>query len=200
MVAPLAAAAAEAVAQQVPRRFGTKQIFLPNHIIAFIRPNPRQPPNLATFTVPLQFNKLDLRDYLYHAYNVEVTAVRSFINQPAPRQKFGNRGKWYRPRSKKMMIAELVKPFVWPEPPAEKDRDAFDHGIFKKMQDERDKQVQRQSKRGQIPRRTWGSQPEDRLALKEQAAAFLKDGGWANGLKTEEDDGEWAEVDQEEQI
>lgn len=149
--------------------------------------------------MPLQFNKLDLRDYLFHAYDVEVTAVRSFINQPAPRRKFGQTGKWYRPRSKKMMIAELVKPFVWPEPPAEEDRAAFDHTTFKKMKDEREKHMKRQTQRGEIPRRTWGSQPADRLALKEQAAEFLKDGGWSNGLKGQDAE-EWTEVDEEEKI
>ncbi len=148
--------------------------------------------------MPLEFNKLDLRDYLYHAYDVEVTAVRSFVNQPAPRQKFGNTGRWYRPRSKKMMIAELVKPFVWPDPPAEKDREAFDHDVFKKMSDERDKHIKQQKSRGVIPRRTWGSQPVDRVALKDQAAELLKDGGWTNGWKGEQD--EWTEVDEEVQI
>lgn len=166
----------------------------PNHVVAFIRPKPRQPPNLATFVVPLTFNKLDLRDYLLHAYNVEVTSVRSFINQPTPRQKFGHMGKWYRPRSQKMMIAELVKPFVWPEPPAEKDREAFDHAIFTKMNKEREKHMKRQMDPSDIPLRTRMAEPKERTTLKEQAEEFLKSGEWTNGKKEGE---KWSEVEKE---
>ncbi|KAK3307022.1 uncharacterized protein B0T15DRAFT_528957 [Chaetomium strumarium] len=186
------AAVAEAVTQQLPRRFGNKQIFLPNHVIAFIRPKPKQPPNLATFVVPLEFNKLDLRDYLYHAYNVEVTSVRSFINQPAPRQKNGNIGKWYRPRSQKMMIAELVKPFVWPDPPEEKDREPFDYKIFKKMEHERTKSMERHMDPANIPLRTQTPTDEVRAALKKQAKEFLDSGEWSNGRKG---DDKWTEVE-----
>lgn len=202
----------------MPRRFGNKQIFLcdrihlpsnaaadanldvlparPNHVVAFIRPKPRQPPNLATFVVPLQFNKLDLRDYLYHAYDVEVTSVRSFINQPTPRQKFGGRGKWYRPRSQKMMIAELVKPFVWPEAPAAnaKDRESFDYGMFQEMERMRGKQIAAQMHPEDIPMRTRGSEPKDREALRAQAKEFLEAGEWTNGRKG---DDKWTEVEKE---
>ncbi|KAL2135960.1 hypothetical protein VTI74DRAFT_6009 [Chaetomium olivicolor] len=192
MATPVAAAT-EAVAQQLPRKFGRKQIFLPNHVVAFIRPKPKQPPNLATFVVPLQFNKLDLRDYLYHAYNVEVTSVRSFINQPAPRQRNGTGGKWYRPRSQKMMIAELVKPFVWPEPPAETDRGAFDHKIFTKMSAAREEQMKQQMNAGQIPLRTQKREPKERELLREQAKEFLESREWSNGQKDEK----WTEVEKD---
>ncbi|KAL2023430.1 hypothetical protein VTK56DRAFT_2787 [Thermocarpiscus australiensis] len=197
MAAPAAASAAAAVTEavaQVPRRFGTKQIFLPNHVIAFIRPKPKQPPNLATFVVPLQFNKLDLRDYLYHAYNVEVTAVRSFINQPPPRRKDGHTGKWYRPRSQKMMIAELVKPFVWPEPPAEDQREAFDYDIFKRMEKEREQNYRRRAHPEDIPLRTRTPEPMDREALRAEAKEFLEKGEWTNG-RTGED--KWTEVEKD---
>ncbi|KAK4238852.1 hypothetical protein C8A03DRAFT_33107 [Achaetomium macrosporum] len=186
------AAVTEAVAQQLPRRFGNKQIFLPNHVIAFIRPKPKQPPNLATFVVPLEFNKLDLRDYLYHAYNVEVTSVRSFINQPTPRQKYGNMGKWYRPRSQKMMIAELVKPFVWPDPPEVKDREPFDYQIFQKMEKQRKSHMERQMDPSNIPLRTQQPTPEERVALKQQAKEFLDSGEWSNGRRG---DDKWTEVE-----
>ncbi|AEO66848.1 uncharacterized protein THITE_2115321 [Thermothielavioides terrestris NRRL 8126] len=166
----------------------------PNHVIAFIRPKPRQPPNLATFVVPLTFNKLDLRDYLYHVYNVEVTAVRSFINQPQPRQKDGQRGKWYRPRSQKMMIAELVKPFVWPDPPAEDAREAFDHAMFKRLQKERDDQISRSMNPSNIPLRTRGPETQERQTLREQAKEFLDRGEWTNG-RTGDDT--WTEVEKD---
>ena len=166
----------------------------PNHVIAFIRPKPKQPPNLATFVVPLQFNKLDLRDYLYHAYNVEVTSVRSFINQPAPRKKFGHTGKWFRPRSQKMMIAELVKPFIWPEAPKEEEREKFDYGIFKKMEAEREKHYKKQMDPAKIPLRHQLSEPSDRETLRAQATEFLEKGGWKNGQTPDE---QWKEVEEE---
>ncbi|KAK4126154.1 hypothetical protein N657DRAFT_568870 [Parathielavia appendiculata] len=166
----------------------------PNHVIAFIRPKPRQPPNLATFVVPLQFNKLDLRDYLFHAYNVEVTSVRSFINQPTPRRKYGNTGKWFRPRSQKMMIAELVKPFVWPEPPAEKDREPFDHATFTKMEKMREDQIKKETDPANIPLRTQIKIPPSRRTLKEQAEEFMESGEWSNGKIG---DGKWTEVEKD---
>ncbi|GAB1318956.1 mitochondrial 54S ribosomal protein YmL41 [Madurella fahalii] len=189
------AASVKEAAAQLPRKFGTKQVFLPNHVIAFIRPKPKQPPNLATFAVPLQFNKLDLRDYLYHAYNVEVNAVRSFINQPLPKRKGGTTGKWYRPRSKKMMIAELVKPFVWPDPPAEDQREGFDYPIFKKMYQAREEHYKRQSDPSDIPLRTRKRVPKDREVLKAQAEEFLKNQAeWTNGRKGED---KWTEVEKD---
>ncbi|AEO55266.1 hypothetical protein MYCTH_2086470 [Thermothelomyces thermophilus ATCC 42464] len=196
MATPVAAAT-EAVAQQVPRRFGTKQIFLPNHVIAFIRPKPKQPPNLATFAVPLQFNKLDLRDYLYHVYNVEVTSVRSFVNQPLPRRKFQTTGKWYRPRSKKMMIAELVKPFVWPDPPKHEDLKEFDIDVFETLDKERSDHLDFQRDPTKIPLRTKTPTPIDRRALRKDAAKILETGEWSSGRL---DDGEWTEVEKDVKI
>lgn len=144
--------------------------------------------------MPLKFNKLDLRDYLYHAYNVEVTAVRSFINQPAPRKKYGHFGKWYRPRAQKMMIAELVKPFVWPDPPAKDQREAFDYAMYERMEKERKAHMKRQENPANIPLRPEVKQPLDRKMLKEQAEEFLKSGEWTNG-RTGDDT--WTEVEKD---
>lgn len=91
---------------------------------------------MATFNVPLSFNKLDFRDYLWNVYNVEVRGVRSFVNQMRPRQRhYGNKpgGKWYRPRSQKMMIADLARPFVWPEAP--EDLTPWDKLMFDAIED-----------------------------------------------------------------
>ncbi len=94
-------------------------------------------PYFATFQVPLRFNKLDLRDYLYHAYGVEVRSVRSWLTAQLPRRRYQDNenddsnkssttykdikalrtGPWYRPQPIKRMMVELVKPFAFPEPP-----------------------------------------------------------------------------------
>ncbi|EAQ88049.1 hypothetical protein CHGG_04668 [Chaetomium globosum CBS 148.51] len=190
MTTPLAAAA-ETVTKQLPRRFGNKQIFLPNHVIAFIRPKDKQPPNLATFVVPLNFNKFDLRDYLYHAYNVEVTSVRSFINQPAPKQKFVGVGRMYRPRSQKMMIVELLKPFVWPARPDDSELDQFDYKMFQQLSKERSAQVEQQKNAMSIPLRSHAPAKEDRVRLRKQAADIVERGEWKN----KNDDDGWTEVD-----
>lgn len=74
--------------------------------------------------MPLWFSKLDLRDYLYHGYNVRTHSVRSYVKQQRvsqgdPRREGGKPlpRRWYRPRSLKFMTVELDKPFVWPERP-----------------------------------------------------------------------------------
>ena len=62
-----------------------------------------------------------MRDYLFHAYNVNTKAIRSYIppmrverrirvSKPAQRRRF-------RPRGIKKMTVELEKPFVWPSEP-----------------------------------------------------------------------------------
>lgn len=82
---------------------------------------PHLPPNFAQFIVPLNINKLDLRDYLFHAYGVEIYSVRSYITQQkVQRTKPGFVAtRYYRPRSIKKMTVELVKPFVYPDEPVD---------------------------------------------------------------------------------
>lgn len=127
----------------------------PKHVLTFIRPKEGQPPNLATFKVPLTFNKFDFRDYLWNCYGVEVNSVRSFINQQRAKQRsFGgtSNGKWYRPRSIKMMIADLKQPFVWPDPP--QNLDPWDHKLFISVEEgheKRNKEAEQMGKYG--PRR-----------------------------------------------
>lgn len=81
------------------------------------------PPNFVQFIVPLNINKLDLKDYLYHVYGVECLSVRSYIEQQKIAQTKRHLGErhveWYRPRAIKRMTVELVEPFVYPEEPTE---------------------------------------------------------------------------------
>ncbi|KAI5804950.1 ribosomal protein L25/L23 [Geopyxis carbonaria] len=102
----------------MPPKIGGKKIYLPNFTVALLR-TPHLPANYAQFLVPLSLNKLDMRDYLHHAYNVEALAVRSFITQQKiERHKPGFQGtRWYRPRSIKKMTVELRRPFVYPAEP-----------------------------------------------------------------------------------
>ncbi|KAK3390926.1 hypothetical protein B0H63DRAFT_126477 [Podospora didyma] len=172
----------------------------PSHIIAFIRPKPRQPPTMATFVVPLKFNKLDLRDYLFHAYNVKVLAVRSFVNQPPPQRKNGvANGKWYRPRSMKMMIAELAQPFVWPDAPAVEDRTAFDYEIWNRMNSEREKSIAHQSaaQEGDIIMRSQQKLSGDRRQLQNEAKKLLKSAPrWTSETSAATKGEAWTEVEE----
>ena len=100
--------------------------------------------------MPLSLNKLDLRDYLYHAYSVHTLSIRSFIKQSpivsvqrgSARDLPGKR-KQYRPRATKKMTVELAAPFVWPEAP--RDLSKWDGDRFRKMQ----KMAEAQQARGE---------------------------------------------------
>jgi large subunit ribosomal protein L23 len=94
--------------------------FSPEFVIALIR-TPHLPPRFAQFYVPLEFNKMDMRDYMKRAYGIKVLAVRSFVEQQkvTRERKFGKPGygPLRRPKSKKKMTIEMTQPFTWPEPP-----------------------------------------------------------------------------------
>lgn len=162
----------------------------PNHVVTFLRPKPGQSPTIATFEVPLTFNKFDFRDYLYHLYNVETTSVRSFINQRMPAQKSIAHvagGQWYRPRAQKLMIVDLVKPFTWPERPEEKDMDPWDHKLFKSVEEGHKSDVDKAVAMG-----SWGPQKmrtdekesHDRIELRKMAKELLAGKQrWAPGVQ-----------------
>ncbi|KAE8352635.1 hypothetical protein BDV28DRAFT_157702 [Aspergillus coremiiformis] len=122
-----------------------KQVFLPEFTIALIR-TPFLPPRFASFYVPLDFNKLDLRDYLKRLYKVDVLSVRSYVEQQKvtrlrPVQKSGY-GKLRRPMAKKKMTVEMKQPFVWPEVPTDLEpweRDQF-HKAAEYQSDVQDQQ------------------------------------------------------------
>jgi large subunit ribosomal protein L23 len=66
----------------------------------------------------LTFNKLDIRDYLLHAYKVNTLSVRSHLLQRPPRLS-PYTGRIGRPPPIKYMTVELEKPFVFPAEPDE---------------------------------------------------------------------------------
>ena len=74
--------------------------------------------------MPLNLNKLDIKDYLYHAYGVRVISVRSYVQQQRVQQDKERaydpkRNRWFRPRSIKKMTVQMDKGFVWPEEPTD---------------------------------------------------------------------------------
>ncbi|KAK6544582.1 hypothetical protein TWF694_001270 [Orbilia ellipsospora] len=105
-----------------------KNIYLPNFVIALVR-TPKLPPTFAQFSVPLSFNKLDLKNYLKNAYGLSVLGIRSAIRQQAVEMKqIGKKRTYIRRRSEKRMTVEMAEPFVWPEEP--KDLEKFDNQLY----------------------------------------------------------------------
>ncbi|KAI0597865.1 hypothetical protein F4775DRAFT_557784 [Biscogniauxia sp. FL1348] len=161
-------------------RIGMKKLFLPDHMITFLRPSANQPAQFATFKVPLRFNKLDLRDYLFHAYNVSVLAVRSHLKQQRVRRsKFHHR--IYRPPPIKTMTVELTSPFVWPKQPVDKSPWNSPHtersDEFRKRQQKTRYELDRL---GKMP--LYAELPPDKgvTKLRQEAKRLLREGGWRN--------------------
>ncbi|KAI5919914.1 hypothetical protein F4810DRAFT_465392 [Camillea tinctor] len=161
-------------------RLGMKQLFLPDHMITFLRPSPTQPAQFATFKVPLRFNKLDLRDYLYHAYNVSVLAVRSHLRQQRVRRsKFHHR--IYRPPPIKTMTVELTSPFVWPKRPDDLSAWNSAHAERSEKFSKKQRELQRQmQKYGKMPMYAEMPVEKSRIDLRKEAERLLKEGGWNN--------------------
>ncbi|TLD26438.1 hypothetical protein PspLS_04727 [Pyricularia sp. CBS 133598] len=195
----MATTAAKTATQAGPTfRIGGKQVFLPTARVTFL-PSQRDP-NFAKFQVPMTFNKLDLRDYLYHCYNVEVRSVRSFIQQSPIKDTEGfdrngrpMRSKKMRPQSKKFMIVELVKPFMPPSVP--QDKTAWELRNFTAKQTEYDiiKEYAEamQTKPGVSPLQLPVT--SSRILQAQQAQALRKGGlDWDNNVKLDE---RWREVE-----
>ncbi|OTB08128.1 hypothetical protein M426DRAFT_317229 [Hypoxylon sp. CI-4A] len=161
-------------------RTGTKQVFLPDHTVAFLRPRDNQPPNFASFRVPLTFNKLDIRDYLLNAYNVPVLGVRSQLTQRRPRRsKMHHR--IYRPPPVKTMTVELHKPFSWPTPP--EDLSPWNPPQLERRHKEIEAQEKWQKnaqKTGKLPLRDELGASKQRIELRKEAQRLLREGKWEN--------------------
>ncbi|KAF2706847.1 hypothetical protein K504DRAFT_412452 [Pleomassaria siparia CBS 279.74] len=96
--------------------FGSKRILFPKFTVALMR-TPSLSPYHAKFEVPLNFSKFDIKDYLYHAYNVKCFNIRSYVKLQPVRDTHYQPRHWFRPESKKYMTVEMEKPFVWPADP-----------------------------------------------------------------------------------
>ncbi|KAI5868511.1 hypothetical protein GGS23DRAFT_34196 [Durotheca rogersii] len=180
MAAAVAAAAAATVTKP-PFKIGTKQVFLPRHVVALLRSRENEPPHFATFKVPLTFNKLDLRDYLLHVYNVPVTAVRSQLRLQRPR-KSTTRRRLVIPRPIKTMTVELTRPFVWPERPTDVTAWNTPHMERQIREMEKNRRMQdHATKTGRIPLHAEEGDDIDRTRLRADAARVLKSGSWTNG-------------------
>lgn len=97
-------------------RVGEKEVWFPKGRITLLRPNAKHTPYQAKFYVPRLFNKLDLRDYLWHVYGLRTLKITTqLLHSKFVRGSF-DRAR-YRPGQRKKMTIEMEEPFVWPEPP-----------------------------------------------------------------------------------
>jgi large subunit ribosomal protein L23 len=140
------------------------------------------PPTFASFKVPLSFNKFDMRDYLYHAYNVAAVQVRSTIFQRTPRRNAVTH-RIGRPPSVKYMHVEMTEPFVWPDPPNEQLREKWETQEDRARKEAQAVYRRRNAhyKRGEIPSKAEEKMDIRRELLKQQALSLMrKETKWEN--------------------
>jgi len=108
-------------------KVGNKKVYFPKARIALLRPNAKHSPYQAKFLVPRNFNKMDLRDYLWNVYglralNVTVQLLHARFNRAGE-----DYARYRGPQYKKMTI-DMLEPFIWPEIPQSLVEEAeYDH-------------------------------------------------------------------------
>lgn len=95
-------------------RVGGKKLYFPKARIILLRPNAKHTPFQAKFIVPKSFNKLDLRDYLFHVYGLRAMNVTTQLLH-GRYERVGNMAspRYRGPQIKKMTI-DMNEPFIWP--------------------------------------------------------------------------------------
>lgn len=145
-----------------------------------------QPPDWATFQVPLRFTKFDLRDYLWNLYNVEVKGVRSWVRRPVAPTK-NDSGRYMRPPAEKYMTVEMTKPFVWPEAPT--DLSPWDSSLYKMRENMLKKQdkMRAEAHKGNLPLASEGKLEYDEKRYRAMAKDLLEGKTkWDNGVALDE--------------
>ncbi|ODV62509.1 mitochondrial 54S ribosomal protein uL23m ASCRUDRAFT_7067 [Ascoidea rubescens DSM 1968] len=115
----------DAIRKDLPHfKVGEKQVYFPKARVILLRPNAKHTPYQAKFIVPKAFNRLDLRDYLYHVYGLRALNVTV---QLSPGVYKGHPGTpRYRASQIKKMTIEMEDPFIWPEQTFEENNEIDD--------------------------------------------------------------------------
>lgn len=125
--------------------------------------------------MPLRFNKLDIRDYLLHAYNVRSVAVRSAVMRRSIRRNAVTM-RMQRPPPIKYMTVEMDKPFVWPKEPTATERKAWHNDELEQrlqQQKQYEERAELYQKHGKLPDPTETKRSKDRTMLAQQAKDLL---------------------------
>lgn len=99
-------------------RVGEKKVYLPKARVILLRPNAKHTPYQAKFSVPRNFNKMDLRDYLWNIYGLRALNVTVQLMFPRWRRGPDDYARFREPQYKKMTI-DMEEPFIWPDLPKE---------------------------------------------------------------------------------
>lgn len=118
-------------------KLGEKRIFLPKARICLLRPNAKHTPYQAKFLVPRNFNKMDLRDYLWHVYGLRALNVTVQLLHARFTRGPDDHARYRGPQYKKMTI-DMEEPFFWPEVP---------DSIVKQAEDQQENQIKALSSR-----------------------------------------------------
>lgn len=97
-------------------RVGEKEIYLPKARVCLLRPNAKHTPYQAKFLVPRNFNKMDLRDYLWNIYGLRALNVTVQLLHAKFERGPNDVARYRGPQYKKMTI-EMEEPFIWPDLP-----------------------------------------------------------------------------------
>lgn len=95
-------------------RVGEKKVYFPKARVVLLRPNAKHSPYQAKFLVPRNFNKMDLRDYLWNIYGLRALNVTVQLLH-AKFTRGGDEYARYRASQYKKMTIDMLEPFVWPE-------------------------------------------------------------------------------------
>lgn len=122
-----------AITNNLPHfRVGKTKLFFPTARVILLRPNAKHTPYQAKFIVPKSFNKLDLRDYLYHVYGLRALSVTTQLLHGKMMHQMT--GRFRGPQIKKMTI-EMEQPFIWPEEPEPSDNMLWNAKLQKELKE-----------------------------------------------------------------
>ncbi|KAH3679596.1 hypothetical protein WICMUC_000828 [Wickerhamomyces mucosus] len=112
-------------------KIGGKKLYFPTARVILLRPNAKHTPYQAKFIVPKSFNRMDLRDYLYHVYGLRAFNITTQL-QHSKFTRDGNAIARYRTGQIKKMTIEMVEPFIWPQEP--KDKNPWNVKFFQNLE------------------------------------------------------------------
>jgi len=98
---------------QLNREGLKKGIVFPNAVFTMIRPGKPMPPNDVVFRVPLNMNKIQIKDYIEEIYKVPVVRVNTSIF--IGKLRVSRKGHYYKRPDWKKAIVTLTQPFTMPE-------------------------------------------------------------------------------------
>lgn len=94
-------------------KIGGEKRYFPKARVVLMRPSAKHTPYQANFVVPKSFNRLDLRDYLWHVYGLRALSITTQL-LPGTFVRYGPSPRFRKGQIKKMTI-EMEQPFVWPD-------------------------------------------------------------------------------------